>query len=220
MNAATPCCAGLTPPPDDWSHTAPGGRREPSGGRPPGGTMAQGPSLEAASFTARLERLPLSRWHVWLLLLCGLGLTFDALDGGLLAGVGPGLIASWHISPVELGLVASATGLGAIVGSVAFGVLADRLGRRRLFMLTVLSYSVFTGLAAISQNLPELLIARVFVGFGTGGITPVDISYLSEYTPADWRGRFLAWSNGFFGVGLVLANVVALLVIVPFGWQW
>lgn len=107
-----------------------------------------------------------------------------------------------------------------LVGAISFGLLADAIGRKKVFVITLLIYSLCTGLCALSTSFQILFILRIFVGFGLGGLIPVVSTYLTEYIPSKNRGRFLSWFNGFFQLGNAFAYTIGLLVVIPYGWIW
>ncbi|HLI22676.1 MAG TPA: MFS transporter [Stellaceae bacterium] len=169
---------------------------------------------------ARLESLPIRPWHLAVFVICALSLLCDSADQFLIISIAPLLIREWGISSAQLGLVVAATGIGGVIGAPIFGALADRLGRRRCMMLSIAIYTLLTALAALSQNISQLLVIRARSGIGLGGIVPVTLAYVSEYSPPRWRGRVVAWWNSMFAFGIPLAGAVGLLVIVPYGWRW
>ena len=88
------------------------------------------------------------------------------------------------------------------------GTIADRIGRKQVFTLTVLLYSISTGLCAIAWNYESLLVFRFLVGFGLGGELPVAATLMSEYAPAHLRGRFHRTIGEFLGARDWLAAAV------------
>lgn len=182
--------------------------------------MSQNGKSTPANIIGRVENLPPSRWHVSVLLICGLGLLFDNLDNGIISTIMPALQKEWGLSPVELGLISSSTTFGMLTGAIGFGMLADRFGRRSMMQVNILLFALFTGFSALAQDYNQLMILRFIAGLGLGGLVPVDTSYLSEYTPSKWRGRFMAWNQAFQGQGMTAAYAIGFLVTVPFGWRW
>jgi len=182
--------------------------------------VSQNAQSTPAGLLARVETMPLSRWHWTILVICGVGLLFDNLDSGILSAALPLLAQEWKLTPLDLGLISSATTVGMLVGALVLGVLADRIGRRALMQINILLFAVFTGLSALAQDYNQLCIARFLAGLGLGGLIPVDTAFLSEYVPSKWRGRFMAFNQAFQGQGMTLAYAVGFLVTVPYGWRW
>ena len=167
----------------------------------------------------RLERIPVSRFHYELLIITGLGWMFDAMDTGIIAFVLPTLAKAWSLTTQEMGLIGSMGLVGMAVGAVLAGELADRFGRKRMFMATLVLYSAATGLCSIAWNFDSLLAFRFLVGFGLGGQLPVAVTLVTEYAPPQVRGRFIVLLESFWGVGWLLAALISYLVIPAFGWH-
>ena len=167
----------------------------------------------------RLENLPLGRFQYKLLAVTGLGWLFDAMDTGLIAFVLPVLAREWGLTPAQAGWIGSIGLIGMALGAVLAGTIADRIGRKQVFTITVLLYSISTGLCAVAWNYESLLVFRFLVGFGLGGELPVAATLMSEYAPAKLRGRFIVLLESFWGLGWLAAACIAYLLIPVFGWQ-
>ncbi|MEG6584151.1 MFS transporter [Dendrosporobacter sp. 1207_IL3150] len=168
---------------------------------------------------SRLEQIPVSRFHYKLLLITGLGWMFDAMDTGIIAFVLPTLAKNWGLSAAQMGYIGSIGLLGMALGAVLAGTLADRFGRKWLFAVTLVIYSVATGLCGLAWNYESLLVFRFLVGFGLGGQLPVAVTLVSEYSPPAARGKFIVLLESFWGLGWLAAALIAYLVIPRFGWQ-
>ena len=167
----------------------------------------------------RLENLPLGRFQYKLLVVTGLGWLFDAMDTGLIAFVLPVLAREWSLTPAQVGWIGSIGLIGMALGAVLAGTIADRIGRKQVFTITVLLYSISTGLCAVAWNYESLLVFRFLVGFGLGGELPVAATLMSEYAPARLRGRFIVLLESFWGLGWLVAACIAYLLIPVLGWQ-
>jgi MFS family permease len=174
---------------------------------------------------ARLDRLPWSRWH-WLVIVA-LGVTW-ILDGLEVTLVGS--IAGALTSKDTLGLTtsqATAAGsfylAGAVGGALLFGYLTDRFGRRKLFMITLGVYLVFTVATALAWNFWSFMIFRVLAGAGIGGEYSAINSAIDELVPARVRGRVALAINSSWWIGTAFAaglTVVLLNVLQPaIGWR-
>ena len=95
--------------------------------------------------------------------------------------------------------------LAAAVGGVAFGVIADRIGRKRALMAAVLIYSVFTAACGLAQTVPQLAVFRILLGFGMGGEWATGVALVSETFPARHRGKALAFVQSAWAIGYGLA---------------
>jgi len=167
----------------------------------------------------RLERIPVGKFHYRLLLVTGLGWMFDAMDTGIIAFVLPTLAKAWALTTQQMGLIGSMGLVGMAIGAVLAGALADRFGRKRMFMATLALYSLATGLCGLAWSFESLLLFRFLVGFGLGGQLPVAVTLVTEYAPPAMRGRFIVLLESFWGVGWLLAALISYLVIPRFGWQ-
>ena len=149
-----------------------------------------------------LERLPVSRWHWRLVVLVGIGTFFDLYEvflGGVLA---PVLAKEFGLGTLGKSMVIAAGFAGMFIGANVLSIAADRLGRRRVFILNLLVYSVFSFAAAFSPNIETFLVLRVIAGIGLGAELVLVDTYLAEFMPAKSRGRMTAWAYtiGFLGV--------------------
>lgn len=167
----------------------------------------------------RLERIPVGRFHYMLLVVTGLGWMFDAMDTGIIAFVLPTLAKAWSLTTQQMGIIGSIGLVGMAIGAVLAGELADRFGRKRMFMATLVLYSAATGLCGLSWSFESLLLFRFLVGFGLGGQLPVAVTLVTEYAPPKVRGRFIVLLESFWGVGWLLAALISYLVIPRFGWH-
>ncbi|WP_445116803.1 niacin transporter NiaP [Acinetobacter sp. WZC-1] len=168
---------------------------------------------------SRIQRLPIGRFHYTLLWVIGLGWMFDAMDTGLISFILTKMAEEWQMTPAEKGWVVSIGFVGMAIGAVCSGGLADRIGRRSVFAMTLVIYSIATALCAFAPNLSWLLIFRFIVGLGLGGQLPVAVTLVSEYIPAQVRGRFIVLLESFWGLGWLLAALIAWFVIPDYGWH-
>ena len=167
----------------------------------------------------RLEALPLGRFHYKLLLVTGLGWLFDSMDTGLIAFILPVLAKEWGLAPGQMGLIGSIGLIGMALGAVVSGTIADRIGRKKVFTITVLLYSIASAFCALSWNYQSLLVFRFLVGFGLGGALPVAATLVSEYAPSRVRGRFIVLLESFWGLGWIAAACIAYFFIPLYGWR-
>lgn len=177
--------------------------------------------MAAESFVARLDAVPLNRFHLKLLITSGLGWMFDAMDV---------ILISFLILPIrtEFGLaatdtrvafIAAAGFLGMFLGAAVSGRLADRYGRRSVFQATLILFSVGSLLSAFAPTFETLLAARVVAGLGLGGELPVVATLVSEFSPRRSRGRMIVLLESFWAYGTVLAGLIAIFVLPQWGWR-
>lgn len=180
------------------------------------------PNTSSPSRTERLDRLPFTRRHGRLLTGSGIGWALDAMDVGLISFVIAQLAVQWNLTDSERGLIASIGFVGMSVGAALGGLLADRLGRRQVFALTLLIYGLATGASALAGGLIILLSFRFVVGLGLGAELPVASTYVSEFAPPKIRGRVIVILEAFWAVGWTAAALIGYFVI-PLsenGWRW
>jgi putative MFS transporter len=163
------------------------------------------------------ENKPLSRNK--LLGIAGLGWMFDAMDVGILSFVMAALAIEWSLSPGQMGWIGSVNSIGMVVGALTFGLLADRIGRKRVFILTLLLFSVASGLSALSTTLAVFLVFRFFVGMGLGGELPVASTLVAESVEAKERGRIVVLLESFWAAGWLIAALISYFIIPNYGWQ-
>ena len=124
-----------------------------------------------------------------------------------------------HLSPATSGLLMSFTLVTAAAGGILFGHLADRWGRAKAMMASILVYSIFTGLSGVAQNLWQLAFFRLMLGLGMGGEWATGATLVAETWPAEHRGKALGFLQSFWAVGYALAVLVNWVVAPRFGWR-
>ena len=170
----------------------------------------------------RLDRLPFTRKHGRLLGASGIGWALDAMDVGLISFVIAALAVHWDLAKSDGSLIASAGFAGMAIGASLGGLLADRLGRRSVFALTLLVYGLATGASALAMGVGTLIALRFVVGLGLGAELPIASTLMSEFAPARIRGRIIVWLEAFWAGGWILAAVIGTFVATsgPTGWRW
>ena len=162
-----------------------------------------------STISHRLGNMPLGKFHWRLLVFMGSGIAFEALDTGLIAFVLAKMIGSWNLTPVQIGYIGSAGLLGMALGAILSGTLADRFGRKKLFVATLAVYSIGTALCGLAWSLESLLAFRFLVGAGVGGQPPVANALMGEFAPIKHRGKMLVLQNSSWAFGWLLAAVIS-----------
>ncbi len=170
----------------------------------------------------RLDRLPFTPRHTRLLVGSGVGWALDAMDVGLIAFVMAALRVEWQLDPGTLSWIASIGFVGMALGATLGGLLADRIGRRQVFAITLLVYGLATGASALSTGVAMLIALRFLVGLGLGAELPVASTLVSEFAPRQVRGRAVVALEAFWAVGWLAAALIGYQVIpnVAEGWRW
>ena len=171
--------------------------------------------------SSRLDTLPFTRRHLRVLTGSGIGWALDAMDVGLISFIIAALSVEWDLTRAETGWITSVGFMGMAVGATLGGLLADRLGRRQVFALTLLVYGVATGASALVGGVAALLVLRFIVGLGLGSELPVASTYVSELAPARIRGRLVVILEAFWAVGWTASALIGYLVVpLENGWRW
>ncbi|WP_186418120.1 MFS transporter [Bosea sp. CS1GBMeth4] len=166
---------------------------------------------------ARLDRLPWSRFHTLVVVALGITWILDGLEVTLAGAVSGALKESptLRFSNTDVGIAGAAYLAGAVFGAVFFGWLTDRLGRKKLFTITVLVYLSATAATAFSWNLWSFLLFRFLTGMGIGGEYTAINSTIQELVPARVRGWTDLVINGSFWVGAAMGGVAAIVLLDP-----
>ena len=171
-----------------------------------------------SSISARIERLPFGRFHRRLLLMGGLGYTFDGLDAAVLAFILPVAMKLWGLSSVQTGVLGSATFIGYFFGALFAGMLGDRIGRRPVMMYALALYTSASLVSAFAQSWPVFFWTRAVAGLGTGAESAIVAPFLAEFIARRLRGGFTGALAGFFSFGFVGAAMLGYF-LVPTGPQ-
>ena len=148
-----------------------------------------------------------------------LGWLLDAMDVMMYAFALTAIRAEFALSAAAAGGLASVTLLTSAVGGIGFGMLADRIGRARALVYSILIYSVFTALTATARSLPELILWRSLVGIGLGGEWAAGSVLVAETWPAEHRGKAIGLMQSGWAIGYILAAVLASAIMPTFGWR-
>ena len=165
--------------------------------------------------SARLDRLPWSRWHTRIIIALGTSWLLDGLEVTLVGSLSGILESKNGLSLTDPQVTAAATTYlaGAVLGAILFGYLTDRLGRKKLFLVTLATYSIATVAGALSWNLLSFSIFRFFTGLGIGGEYSAINSAVDELIPGKVRGTVDLLVNGTFWVGATIGAVASMLLL-------
>ncbi|EPY7704381.1 MFS transporter [Bacillus paranthracis] len=154
-----------------------------------------------------------------LLGIAGLGWLFDAMDVGMLSFVMVALQKDWGLSAQEVGWIGSINSIGMAVGALVFGILSDKIGRKSVFIITLLLFSIGSGLTALTTTLAMFLVLRFLIGMGLGGELPVASTLVSESVEAHERGKIVVLLESFWAGGWLIAALISYFVIPKYGWE-
>ncbi|HSL20449.1 MAG TPA: MFS transporter [Vicinamibacterales bacterium] len=153
------------------------------------------------------------------LVAAGFGWMLDAFDVMLYALVLASLMTDLGIPKTTAGLLGSITLIASAAGGLLFGVVADRFGRTRALMGSILIYSVFTAACGLAQTIWQLAVFRAALGIGMGGEWASGAALVSETWPAEHRGKALGLMQSAWAVGYAAAAVVTAIVLPRWGWR-
>lgn len=184
-----------------------------------------GPAVSAAltdrivetSIPARLDALPWSGFHTRVVLALGITWILDGLEVTLAGALSGALKQSpmLHFSNLDLGIANSAYLAGAVLGALGFGWLTDRIGRKKLFFITLALYLSATAATALSWDIASYALFRFLTGAGIGGEYTAINSTIQELVPARYRGWTDLVINGSFWIGAAIGAVAAIVLLDP-----
>src|SRR5687767_5529186 len=173
---------------------------------------------------ARLDRLPWSPWHWKVVIALGVSWLLDGLEVTVVGSLGPALQRpdTLGLSAGQIGWAASAYIGGAVLGALYFGRLADKLGRKRMFLVTLVVYLIATVLTALTWDIYSFAFCRFLTGFGIGGEYAAINSAIDELIPARLRGRVDLAINGTFWIGAAMGAGLSIVLLNPdfIGAEW
>ena len=189
--------------------------------------MMQDQRIVETDIPARLDRLPWGRFHTLVVVALGITWIFDGLEVTLAGSLAGALkeSPSLRFSNTDIGLASSAYLAGAVIGAIFFGWLTDRLGRKKLFFLTLTVYLTATAATAFSWDIASFAFFRFLTGAGIGGEYSAINSTIQELVPARVRGWNDLVINGSFWIGAALGALGSLVLLDPrfidpdFGWR-
>jgi MFS family permease len=153
------------------------------------------------------------------LVAASLGWALDAFDVMLFSLTLAAVIAELGLTKAQAGTLGSVTLLGGAAGGLIFGHVADRFGRTRAMIASILIYSVFTAACGLSRNLWEFALFRVLLGLGMGGEWASGAALVAETWPARHRGRALGFMQSAWAIGFAAAAIVVGIVLPRWGWR-
>ena len=170
------------------------------------------------SIDAALDAIGFGRYQLGIWMICGLVFCSDGGELSVMAFCFDSLAQDGLLPKDKVlrqhteGLIGSSIFVGFFVGSLIFGYVADRFGRRLPFLITLALMIMCNGLSAVFVSLPALTVLRVITGVGIGGVAPCAYTLMAEFLPTRSRGRWSVVFQGWFSIGVMLVGLVSYLV--------
>ena len=177
-------------------------------------------AMDARHVNARLERLPYTSWHTRMRIIICTAWFFDAFDSLTIAYVLPPLIGMWKLNPPMIGYLIGIGFAGQIVGSIAAGWLAEKIGRVQTLLITLLIFTVMAFACAQATDYDTMCWFRFIQGIGLGGEIPIMAAYVNEFAKAESRAKFSLSIQILFTFGIIAAAASAIYIVPNWGWQW
>lgn len=160
-----------------------------------------------------------TRFHWMVMALCALLLIFDGYDLFIYGVVLPSIMQQWNLTPLEAGALGSYALFGMMFGALAFGTLADRIGRKKGIAICFVLFSSATILNGFASSPTEFGIFRFLAGLGCGGLMPNAVALMNEYAPKRLRSTLVAVMFSGYSLGGMLAAGVGIYMLPRFGWE-
>lgn len=151
--------------------------------------------------------------------ICFLAIVFDGLDVALFGTLLPALMKDMKMGPAEAGLLASIGHIGAVGDAILFGVAADAVGRKKMLLIGVAIFTVFTAACGLAQGFVDFAVYRFIAGFGLAGIVPIAVALVFEYTPSKRKAVVSSISYMGITVGVLLSALLAIAFLPTAGWR-
>ena len=166
-----------------------------------------------------IDNATFSRFHWRVLFWCTLIIIFDGYDLVIYGVVLPILMDEWQLSPYVAGLLGSSALFGMMFGAMGFGMLSDRVGRKKVIIGCVVLFSVTTVVNGLATTPWQFGVLRFIAGLGIGGVMPNVVSLMSEYSPARKRSTLVALMFSGYAVGGMISAGLGIWIVPNFGWQ-
>ncbi|XP_043806599.1 organic cation/carnitine transporter 7 isoform X2 [Manihot esculenta] len=166
-----------------------------------------------------LLAMDFGKFQYLVLLYAGMGWISEAMEMMLLSFVGPAVQHKWGLSSHQESLITSVVFIGMLVGAYSWGMVSDKYGRRKGFLVTAIITSGSGFLSSFAPNYIALILSRCLVGVGLGG-GPVLLAWFLEFIPAPKRGTWMVIFQAFWTIGTILEAALAWIIMPKLGWRW
>lgn len=166
-----------------------------------------------------IDNAKFNRFHWKVLFWCTLIIIFDGYDLVIYGVVLPILMEQWNLNPYVAGLLGSSALFGMMFGAMGFGMLSDRVGRKKVIIACVVLFSVTTVINGFATTPWQFGILRFIAGLGIGGVMPNVVSLMSEYAPARKRSTLVALMFSGYAVGGMMSAGLGIWIVPNYGWE-
>jgi len=177
------------------------------------------PLEDCVDIATAIESAPIGRFIISIVVLCAAVALLDGYDTLAISYVAPVIAVAWKLPKEAFGRIFSAHYVGAEIGAAAFGMLADRYGRRPIMIASTAAFGIFALLTPLTFDFISLLVVRLLTGVGLGGALSTVIAMVAEYSPARHRATLVSIMYAAFPLGGVIGGPLSAYVIPNFGWQ-
>lgn len=167
---------------------------------------------------AWIDSRPISAFQWRVLILCLIIIMFDGYDAAVMGFIAPALIEEWHISRAAMGPILGAAMFGVAIGALIAGPLSDRFGRKKIILLSVLMFSVFSLVCAFATTPLQMALMRFVAGLGLGAVMPNCVTLLAEYMPERRKGVMITLMFSGFNIGSGLGGFIAAALLTHYNW--
>jgi hypothetical protein len=165
------------------------------------------------SFEQHLDDTPFTKTQRKVWILSAMGVLLDGFDFFIIGVALPLIAHDFHLNATIKGLVAVAAVAGAFFGALVFGQVADRVGRKGMFLVDIILFVVFSAASAAAWNAASLIVFRFILGIGIGADYPIGVSYIAECVPTRLRGRLIVGAFAFQALGSLLGVLIGLIIL-------
>ncbi len=176
-------------------------------------------SVRRVDVTSLIDNSTRKSLSITVAVICFLAIVFDGLDSALFGTLLPVLMKDMKLGPAEAGILASIGHIGAVGGAILFGVAADSIGRKRMLLIGITIFTVFTASCGLAQGFIDFAIYRFIAGIGLAGIVPIAVALVLEYTPGKRKAVVSSASYMGIGVGVLLSAVLSIALLSTAGWR-
>ena len=175
--------------------------------------------MRSINISRIVDESKFNRFHGLVLALCAFIIICDGFDLVIYGSVVSVLMEDWQLTAVQAGALGSYALIGMMFGAFIFAPLADKIGRKKVIILSVFLFSLFTGLIGFAKSPTEFGIYRFISGIGLGGVLPITVALMTEYAPKHLKNRLVTIMMCGYSVGGILAAGLGIFIIPRYGWE-